>query len=81
LAHHVRQNLQAHSQVTLRELTESQPLRHGLAEPVAYLQRGSEVFKTVVDEETPEVIVREASAADGLPVHKNARLPRIIFVR
>ena len=81
LAHHVRQSLQAHSQVTLRELTESQPLRHGLAELVAYLQLGSEVFKTVVDEETPEVIVWEASAADGLPVHKNARLPRVIFVR
>ena len=81
LAHHVRQSLQAHSQVTLRELTESQPLRHGLAELVAYLQLGSEVFKTVVDEETSEVIVWEASAADGLPVHKNARLPRVIFVR
>ena len=81
LARHVRQSLQAHSQVTLRELTESQPLRHGLAELVAYLQLGSEVFKTVVDEETPEVIVWEASAADGLPVHKNARLPRVIFVR
>jgi hypothetical protein len=81
LAHHIRQSLQAHSQVTLRELTESQPLRHGLAELVAYLQLGSEVFRAIVDEETPEVIVWEASAADGLPVHKNARLPRVIFVR
>lgn len=81
LAHHIRQSLQARSQVTLRELTESQPLRHGLAELVAYLQLGSEVFKTVVDEDSPEIIAWEASASDGVPVRKNARLPRVIFVR
>ena len=81
LAQHIRQSLQARSQVTLRELTESQPLRHGLAELVAYLQLGSEVFKTVVDEDSPEIIGWEAPAADGVPVRKDARLPRVIFVR
>jgi hypothetical protein len=81
LAHHIRQSLQARSQVTLRELTESQPLRHGLAELVAYLQLGSEVFKAVVVEDSPEIIAWEAPAADGVPVRKNARLPRVIFVR
>jgi hypothetical protein len=81
LARHIRQSLQDRSQVTLRELTESQPLRHGLAELVAYLQLGSETFRTVVDEDRPEIIAWEAAAADGAVVRKDARLPRVIFVR
>jgi Protein of unknown function (DUF3375) len=81
LARHIRQSLQARSQVTLQELTESQPLRHGLAELVAYLHLGSEVFKAVVDEDSPEIIAWEAPAADGVTVRKEARLPRVIFVR
>jgi hypothetical protein len=81
LTRHVRQSLQNRSQVTLRELTEAQPLSHGLAELVAYLQLGSELFKTVVDEDTPELIAWETKAADGMAVRKRARLPRVIFVR
>ncbi len=38
LTRHVRHSLQDQAQVTLRELCETQPLRHGLAELVAYLQ-------------------------------------------
>lgn len=81
LAGHIRQTLQLRSQVTLRELTEEQPLHHGLAELVAYLQLGSEAFKTVVDEETPEAITWQALAADGAVIEKRARLPRVIFVK
>jgi hypothetical protein len=81
LAGHIRQSLQERSQITLRELTESQPLQHGLAELVAYLQLASESFNTVVDEDRPETIVWEAPSADGSWVRKDARLPRIIFVR
>jgi hypothetical protein len=81
LARHIRQSLQDRSQVTLRELIESQPLRHGLAELVAYLQLGTESFRTVVDEDRPEIIAWEAAAADGAVVRKDARLPRVIFVR
>lgn len=81
LARHIRQALQDRSQVTLRELTESQPLQQGLAELVAYLQLGSEAFKTAVDEGTSEVIAWQAVATDGTPVRKQARLPRVIFVR
>lgn len=81
LARHIRQALQERSQVTLRELTGSQPLQQGLAELVAYLQLGSESFKVVVDEDTPELIVWEAVASDGAAVRKQARLPRVIFVR
>lgn len=81
LARHIRQALQDRSQVTLRELTESQPLQQGLAELVTYLQLGSEAFKTAVDEGTSEVIAWQAVATDGTPVRKQARLPRVIFVR
>jgi hypothetical protein len=81
LARHIRQALQDRSQVTLRELTESQPLTQGLAELVAYLQLGSDAFKTTVDEGTPEVITWDTIATDGVPTRKAARLPRVIFVR
>lgn len=81
LARHIRHALQDRSQVTLRELTESQPLQQGLAELVAYLQLGSEAFKTAVDEGTSEVIAWQAVATDGTPVRKQARLPRVVFVR
>lgn len=81
LARYIRQALQDRSQVTLRELTESRPLQQGLAELVAYLQLGSQAFKTAVDEGTSEVIAWQAVATDGTPVQKRARLPRVIFVR
>ncbi|MBI3524198.1 MAG: DUF3375 domain-containing protein [Betaproteobacteria bacterium] len=42
LARHIRHALQDRSQVTLRELCEMQPLQHGLAELVAYLQIAAE---------------------------------------
>ena len=81
LASHIRHVLQDRSQVTLRELIKLQPLQQGLAELVAYLQLGSESFKTVVDEGTPESIDWDAMASDGAFVSKQAVLPRIIFVR
>lgn len=81
LARHIHQTLQDRSQVTLRELIASRPLQQGLAELVAYLQLGSDAFKTAVDENTAEVIAWEAVAADGSLVQKHARLPRVIFVR
>jgi hypothetical protein len=80
LARHIRQALQARSQVTLRELTDSQPLQQGLAELVAYLQLGSESFKAVVDERTPELIAWQ-TASGGATTRRQARLPRVIFVR
>jgi hypothetical protein len=81
LARHIRQTLQDRAQVSLRELTDAQPLRQGLAELLSYLQLGSEAFKTVVDEKVTEVIAWESLRADGLPIGRAARLPRILFVR
>ena len=77
LARHIRQALQSRRQITLHELLEIQPLRHGLAELVAYLQLAGATFQAVVDEDTEEAVVWQN--ADG---HKKmARLPRVIFVR
>jgi flagellar motility protein MotE (MotC chaperone) len=81
LARHIRHALQERTQITLRELCSAQPLQHGLAELVAYLQLASDSFKSVVDEETSEVIVWQSVGADGLGQMKQARLPRVIFVR
>lgn len=81
LSRHIRQALQDRSQITLRELCEMQPLQHGLAELVTYLQLASDAFKSVVDEEVPEVIVWSCEGLDGQEYKKQARLPRVIFVR
>ncbi len=81
LIRHIRQALQARSQITLRELIEIQPLQQGLAELVAYLQLSSESFKAAVDEDTIDFIAWDAVASDGAGVRKQARLPRVIFVR
>lgn len=81
LARHIRQGLQTRDQITLRELVDEQPLEHGLAELVAYLQLGSDAFKAVVDENTEERIVWDVTTDEGMTLHKQARLPRVIFVR
>jgi hypothetical protein len=81
LTRHIRHALQDRAQITLSELVINQPLLHGLAELVAYLQLGSETFSTVVDEETPEPIRWLTVAADGQAITRSARLPRVIFMR
>lgn len=81
LTGHIRHALQERSQITLRELTESQPLRQGLAELVVYLQLGSKTFKTAVDEDTPEQIRWNARNRNDVIVERTAQLPRIIFMR
>jgi len=81
LTRHIRHALQEQAQITLNELVASQPLQQGLAELVAYLQLGSETFSTVVDEDTPESIRWQTVATDGQAITRNARLPRVIFMR
>jgi hypothetical protein len=61
LSRNVRQALQQQAQVTLSELVGRQPLRQGLAELVAYLQLGSESFRTVVDEAATKKTTAAAS--------------------
>ena len=81
LTRHIRHTLQDRAQVTLSELVAMQPLQQGLAELVAYLQLGDEMFSTVVDEGTMEPICWQAVAADGEPLTRSARLSRVIFLR
>lgn len=78
LSRHIRHALQERSQITLRELCEKRPLKQGLAELVAYLQLAGETFKSVVDEEVTEIIVWRYGDDGRI---KQARLPRVIFVR
>jgi hypothetical protein len=77
LVRHVRQALQARSQVSLEELVAERPLRQGLAELIAYLQLAGEWPHAVVDEET---VTRIEWQAEGEALRR-ASLPRIIFVR
>jgi hypothetical protein len=80
LGRHIRHALQDRSQVTLHELCEMQPLQHGLAELVAYLQL-ADTFKTVIDEDSVDIIAWKRTGTDGLETVKQARLPRVIFMR
>ncbi len=81
LERHVRRVLQERSQVTLMELTQSHPLEHGLAELVAYLQLAEATFGAAVDEGTTDLIVWQGLDRDGAKHQRQARLPRVIFVR
>ncbi len=76
LTRHIRHALQDKPQVTLAELCRQRPLEQGLAELVAYLQLGGEAFKTVIDEQVEDTIVWRSQDRN-----KQARLPRVIFVR
>ncbi len=80
LTRHIRHALQERTQITLNELVIEQPLQHGLAELVAYLQLGSETFNTVVDEDTSEPIHWHTETSDGQPVRRSARIARVIFI-
>jgi flagellar motility protein MotE (MotC chaperone) len=81
LIHNVRLALQDRSQITLGELCGMQPLQNGLSELVAYLQLCDDGFKAVVDEGTTDAIVWHSIDNDGEKHARQARLPRVIFVR
>lgn len=81
LTRHIRQALRDRPQITLGMLCELQPLQHGLLEVVTYLELASESFKTVVDEDVTETIVWQGTTMDGERKMKQARLPRVIFVK
>ena len=81
LVRHVRRALRERSRVTLHELCASQPLRQGLAELVAYLELAGEGFETHVDEQSTDTVSWQGATADGAPILRKARMPRMIFVR
>ncbi|MDQ0625865.1 DUF3375 domain-containing protein [Paraburkholderia graminis] len=83
LAAHIRRCLRDRTQVTLAELTASQPLAHGLAELVAYMQLSAEAgsFRATVDETISDTIEWQTNDADGAVIVKRATMPRVIFTR
>ena len=76
LAGQVRQMLQQRTQVTLSEVLTEHPLQQGLGELVAYLQLASESKQAVVDESVLELVQWPTETGT-----RQARLPRVIFVR
>lgn len=77
LTRNIRQELQSRSQISIAELVRRHPLRHGLAELVAYLQLAGEWPKTAVDDAVQEQVSWLAEAG----VMRQASLPRIILLR
>lgn len=77
LLRHLRQALQDRTQISLAEVIQRHPLRHGLAELLIYLQLAGDWSQTAVDEEHQDLI--EWPTDDG--TIRRARLPRIVFLR
>ena len=82
----IRRALRRQAQVTLHDLVQGEPLQHGLAELVAYLElayagAAPGGVRAVVDEEAPETVRWQAQDAAGQAVVREARLPRVIFTR
>jgi len=82
LARHVRQSLQQKPQISLYELCQTQPLKQGVAELVAYLELGNEEgtggrFTLLVDEDKKDTI--QWTGEDN--VQRRVTMPRMIFLQ
>jgi hypothetical protein len=77
LTRNIRQELQGRSQISLAEVVTRHPLRHGLAELVAYLQLAGEWPKTAVDDEVQEQVSWQLET----DVMRQATLPRILLLK
>ncbi len=81
LVRHIQHALQDRKEIALGELIEQRPLEHGLAELIAYLQLGSDQFRTEVDESIIETISWQGLGMRGDVRLKEAQLPKTIFRR
>jgi hypothetical protein len=77
LMDHIRRLLIGRRQVSLAEITLSQPLQHGLAELVAYLAIAGQDSSAIVDPQKRESITWE----DETGRHRMASVPLVIFSR
>jgi len=77
LKRHIRQSLQECSQITLKDLLDARPLQYGLAELVTYLQLATDTFEAVIDEAVTDTVAWDGNNGNV----RQARLPRVIFVR
>ena len=81
LIRHIDRSLQNQAEVSLSELTRTQPLNQGHAKLVAYFHLGSERYETKIDEAASEAIHWQIEAGDGAVNRKTAQLPRVVFER
>jgi hypothetical protein len=81
LARNIGLALRQRSQITLRELCEASPVQQGLAELLTYLQLPEDGFVATVDDSVSDTISWAAVDNGGLACRREARLPRVIFVR
>lgn len=81
LRRNVAQVLTNKKQVTLTEVISAYPLTQGLAELVSYLHMSMKEFDSLVDEDALETITWTAERADGTPLVRSVRAPRLIFTR
>ncbi|HEX6928767.1 MAG TPA: DUF3375 domain-containing protein [Gammaproteobacteria bacterium] len=77
LLRNIRMALQTHPQVTLHNLIETNPLTHGLAELVTYLQIAGDDRRNLVIEDVTEPVRWQTTNGHW----KAAKLPRVIFMR
>lgn len=85
----LQQALRKRAQISLRELLDTQPLRQGLAELVAYLELAHadadggtiDGLRALVDETVEEPVRWQAMNPNGETIVREARLPRVIFTR
>ncbi|HEY4357557.1 MAG TPA: DUF3375 domain-containing protein [Acidobacteriaceae bacterium] len=78
LAQHIATTMAERGAVTLRELTEIQPLRHGLAELVTYLDLGTSRFEIELLEFLKDNITWKKTEG-GLELERRATMDRILF--
>jgi hypothetical protein len=81
LTSHIEAALLERETVTLRELMELQPLQHGLAELVAYLELGTSRFKTEIFAFMTDSVVLRCDTETNSLTERHAKLPRILFLR
>ena len=82
IASHIRQSLQDQSQVSLYELCQTQPLKQGLAELVAYLELGNEEgsggrFTLLIDEAIADHIIWTGEDKKK----RRVKMPRVLYLR
>jgi hypothetical protein len=85
----LQQALRKRAQISLRELLETQPLRQGLAELVAYLELAHagvdsdamDGLRALIDEAVEDPVRWQAMSPNGETIVREARLPRVIFTR
>jgi hypothetical protein len=79
----IRRALRTRSQVSMAELSTLYPFEFGLAELVMYRYIASQLpaHQVVVDEAQTDVVAWDGHDADGIPVRREARLHRVLFLR